>query len=84
MAVVDRKTLSLDKLNAWLTQEIQKVEFCADASLKVRYRLAEPDENGCNWSGLIVNQGSNLTADQAAAIATAIGNRAYALFNLAD
>ncbi len=79
-----RKTVSRAELNAWLTQEIRKVEDCGDATLEVQYPLAEPDENGCNWSGLIAKPGKNITADQISPIAAEIGTRASLLFNITE
>ncbi|MEI7430308.1 MAG: hypothetical protein WCL27_07610 [Betaproteobacteria bacterium] len=79
-----RKTITRAELNAWLTQDIRKIEDCIDAKLEVQYLLAEPDENGCNWSGLIATPGKSITAEQIVQIAAMVGHKASTLFNLAE
>lgn len=79
-----RKAITRVELNEWLTQELRKVEDCEDAKLVMQYQLVEPDEHGCNWSGLVASPGSKMTTAQISPIAAAIGRRASALFNLVD
>jgi hypothetical protein len=42
--------VSMDDLAQWLTAEVRKFEGCEECLVTGVYRLAAPDEDGCNWS----------------------------------
>lgn len=78
-----RKIVSRAELNDWLTNELCKVEDCEGSSLSVKYLLAEPDDEGCNWSGLSGRPGPHTSGEHMQPIMADIAGRARALFNLA-
>lgn len=82
--MTQRKTVTREELDGWLTQEICKVEDCDGSRLSVQYLLAEPDADGCNWSGVTAQVGPNTTGEQIQPIMAKIADRARALFNLAE
>lgn len=49
-----RQIVSKEKLQAWLTAELQKVEDCNECTVGGIMALQQPDEDGCNWSDSIV------------------------------
>jgi hypothetical protein len=81
-AKADRALVTQEALNKYITQEIRKIEDLEDARLTVQYLLQEPDEDGCNWSGGILNPGSKGSARYGAPHATLVIERARALYNV--
>ena len=51
---MERKVVTNEVLQAWLTAEIQKFEGCEECSFGGIKPLREADESGCNWSSDIV------------------------------
>jgi len=82
--MANRKAVSRDALNKWLTDELQIVEDCDGSSLSVQYLLAVPDADGCNWSGVVARVGPKTTAEQLQPVAVRIADKARALFNLTE
>ncbi|HEY4341606.1 MAG TPA: hypothetical protein VGM97_16795, partial [Steroidobacteraceae bacterium] len=58
----DRAVVTPEAINKYLTQEIRKFEDLEDARLTLQYLLQEPDQEGCNWSGGVLNPGSKGSA----------------------
>ena len=81
---MQRKNVSRDELDAWLTQEILAFEDCNESTLSVQYVLVHPDAEGCNWSGVVAGVGPDITAEQIQPIAAQIVKRARVLFNIAE
>lgn len=42
--------ISMKDLAQWLTTELRKFEDCEDCLVSGVYRLATPEQGGCNWS----------------------------------
>jgi hypothetical protein len=49
--MAERRIMSSLALKQWMTTELHKFEGCEGCEVMGIYRLAEPDEDGCNWSG---------------------------------
>lgn len=49
-----RELVTLNELNAKLTDKLQNVEDAAGSKITVQYILREPDVDGCNWSDSVV------------------------------
>jgi hypothetical protein len=49
----NRTILKIDELEAILNSELSKIEGSEGATVKLQYKLKEPDESGCNWSDTI-------------------------------
>ncbi len=49
----NRKILKINELEAILNSELAKIEGSEGATVKLQYKLNEPDESGCNWSDTI-------------------------------
>lgn len=79
-----REIITAKELNQYLTEQIRKIEDLKDAKLTFQYRLREPDETGCNWSGAVLRPGSRGSAEYGAPHALRIVERTRAMFNLAD
>ena len=81
----ERKIVSSTELNAWLTDEIRKVDGCHDCKLAWKYRLRYPEQHeGCNWSELNLQLGEDANIHVATKAAAEIEVRAFELFNLED
>lgn len=42
------------QVDRYLTRQLRKLTGFGAVSASVGYRLREPDEKGCNWSGAVV------------------------------
>lgn len=49
-----RAAISPQKLDRYLTAQLQKVPGFAGVTVYAGYRLRQPDADGCNWSGQAV------------------------------
>jgi|GEM_PF-5678254 len=55
-----RKVITLDELNTWLTEYVAGHEDCEGTTVRVQHKLQKPDAEGCNWSdSVIFNPGRN-------------------------
>ena len=53
-----RELVTVEELEAWLTNELRKLEDCSEAKVSGIMRLQGLDSDGCNWSDeLKVNAG---------------------------
>jgi hypothetical protein len=81
---MSREIIDSNELNKWLTDELQKVEDCQGSILTFQYRLQTPDENGCNWSGAVVQPGPMTSAASISVAANEIVAMARSVFNLSS
>jgi len=79
-----RKIVTRDELDRFLTDEIRKIKDLEDARLSSQYLLQEPDEEGCNWTGAILNPGSKGSPEYATPHAYAIVQSARQRFNITE
>jgi len=86
MASKPRKLLTIEELSDWFTEEIQRTAGFAGTTISVQYPLAEPDDDGCNWStDLIINFGDDANPDDVRrALEAALMPFARRTFNLTD
>ena len=83
--VDQRELVTLDELSARLTSELQEIEDCEGSEITVKYRLREPDADGCNWSeDVSIRVGPNATAEYLTPYVDSIVTRARAIFNVKD
>lgn len=75
--------ISMDDLAQWLTAEVRKFEGCEECLISGVYRLAAPDEDGCNWSMGYMRATNVPRAILDPAIADVVA-RARQRFNLSD
>lgn len=81
----ERTIVSPAQLNAWLTDEIRKIDGCQRCELTWKYRLRDPGQHhGCNWSELNLRLGDDTDLTVAVKAAAAIEIRAFEQFNLED
>jgi hypothetical protein len=53
---MNRKIITREKLAAWMTDGLRKIDGCNECSVGLVNLLQEPDAEGCNWSSdLTVN-----------------------------
>jgi hypothetical protein len=85
MANDARKLVTLAELSGLFSQELQALDDTVGASVSVQYRLAEPDDEGVNWSSdFIVNAGPTAALVDVQARLRTLVPRARSMFNLRD
>ena len=73
------------ELSAILTAELQKIEDCAGSVITVKYRLQEPDDEGCNWSDDVsIRVGPKASSSYVIPHVEGIVRRARARYNLVE
>ncbi len=81
----NRQLLTIEELSKRLTAELQTVEDGKGSEITVRYRLREPDADGCNWSDTVsVRVGPNATSEYLAPYVSRIVRQARAKYNVKD
>lgn len=80
-----KELVTLGELSARLTSELQEVEDCEDSEITVKYRLKEPDTDGCNWSDDVsVRVGSKATSEYLQPHVSRIVHCAKSRYNVTD
>lgn len=62
--MTDRQLLTMEELGAWFTDQIVKREDCEGTRVSVRYKLAQPDAEGVNWSELTFFPGPRAASEE--------------------
>jgi hypothetical protein len=82
--IMHKKLLTSNALQEWLTEQIQKIEGCQNCKFGGIIKLADLDENGCNWSDTITISTGGTPREIYEPAALYVIKNAKAQFNLID